>query len=178
MRKKTQAAQTKTPRDVAMELYRKAKRPGATQADISAAITAIEADQDFDLAKLSNIVSMATENLIERLAPEDRFTQECLRRRCANLALELSQPNDGQLERMLIDQIVLCWLRAGTAEQKYTAVTMESCSIKVADHWEKRLSATQKRYTRAVESLARVRKLTRPKVQVGIGTLNAALVNR
>jgi len=171
------ATQDKAPRDVAMELYKRAKRPGATPTDITAALVAIEADGGFNLADATNGMKLAADALIERMTAGDAFSREAMLRRCKSLAAELAQPNDGPLERILIEQITLCWLRMGVAEQKYTAATTQDCSIRVADHWEKKLSSTQKRYTRAIESLARVRKLMRPKVQVGIGTINAALVN-
>jgi len=73
------------------------------------------------------------------------------------------------LEKMLIEHAALCWLRLQRAEQRYSAVTAESITLALADYWERRLSAAQRRYLRACETLARVRRLRLPALQVNIG---------
>ena len=54
-----------------------------------------------------------------------------------------------------------------------------SGSTSSVDHWERRLSAAQRRYLRACESLARVRKLgrTTPALQLNIATHGGQQVN-
>jgi len=73
------------------------------------------------------------------------------------------------LERALIEHVALCWLRLQNAEQTYSRVTGEPHSIAELDYFERRLSASQRRYLRACETLARVRRLRLPTVQVNIG---------
>lgn len=65
-----------------------------------------------------------------------------------------------QLEKLLIEDVVICWLRMQLMEQVYSQnVAPDQYDIAKVDHLERRLSATRRRYLRSVESLARVRGL-------------------
>lgn len=86
------------------------------------------------------------------------------------LPIDLARPGDGELERLLIQQVVIAWLHLGYIEYQYsTVVTTPDLTIKRGEYWERRLSAAQRRYLRATETLARVRRLQLPAVQVNIG---------
>jgi hypothetical protein len=75
-----------------------------------------------------------------------------------------------ELERTLIDHVVLCWLRLQRAELAYTQVFGATVTLEQARHWERKLTAAQTRYLRACETLARVRRLSRSTpLQVNIG---------
>lgn len=74
------------------------------------------------------------------------------------------------LERLLIDQILTCWLNVYDVQARYTlAHSQNNLSLALGEYWEKRLSAAQRRYLRACEALARVRRLALPALQVNIG---------
>jgi hypothetical protein len=73
------------------------------------------------------------------------------------------------LEKTLIEHAALCWLRLQLVEQSYSGVMAESHTLTLGDYWERRLSAAQRRYLRACETLARVRRLRLPALQVNIG---------
>jgi hypothetical protein len=75
-----------------------------------------------------------------------------------------------ELERTLIDHVVLCWLRVQQIELRYTTVMAEAITFERGAYWERRLTAAQGRYLRACESLARVWRLSRQvSLQVNIG---------
>ncbi len=63
------------------------------------------------------------------------------------------------IERPLIHHVCLCWLRLQLAELRYTQATGGSLTMAQGEYWERKLSANQKRYLRATETLARIRKL-------------------
>ena len=93
---------------------------------------------------------------------------------------DLGYQNAPALERLLIDHVVMCWLRMGLTEYQYTSLTIgESVTLPVGDYWERRLGAAQRRYLRACETLARVRKLTRrtPALQVNIAAEGGQQIN-
>lgn len=75
------------------------------------------------------------------------------------------------LERGLIEHVVACWLRLQQVEHVYSGVMSQASVVLTRADWcERRLTAAQRRYLRACESLARVRRLTRPAaLQVNIG---------
>ena len=75
---------------------------------------------------------------------------------CKKLRTELGHEKATAIEKGLIDHIVLCWLRLHICELEYERST-RGVSLAQADYWERKLSATQKRYLKAVETLARVR---------------------
>jgi hypothetical protein len=70
--------------------------------------------------------------------------------------------NASPLERLLIEQVSLCWLHLYTLEIEYTNVMHEPIPLASAEHWERRLSAAQRRYLAACDALARVRRLATP----------------
>lgn len=86
------------------------------------------------------------------------------------MAAELTQPGDGALEKLIIGQIVGCWLRLSFVEYTYGVLTTGgNQTMPQGAYWERRTSAAQRRYLRAIESLARVRRLRLPTMQVNIG---------
>ena len=90
---------------------------------------------------------------------------------------ELDYNGAPMLEQMLIEQVLLSWLRLNIWE--YQVSDMGTVSLVVADFWERRLSAAQRRFLRASETLARVRRLARniPGLQVNIATQDGQQVN-
>lgn len=76
-------------------------------------------------------------------------------------------------EQMLIDHICICWLRLQLAEWRHLNHTTEGHDMKDGAYWENVLNAAQKRYLRAVESLARVRSLN---VKIQINMANQQIV--
>ena len=114
----------------------------------------------------------------------DLFAVESLTRQVAGQAsqvaiqAELDERRRGQgydessaLERMLIERMLMCWLRMQPVEMQYTTVLVDIYTLKRVEHYEKRVSAAQRRYLQAVQTLGRVRKLAQntPALQFNIG---------
>jgi hypothetical protein len=72
------------------------------------------------------------------------------------------------LEQGLIEHVALCWIRLQNVEHSYSGIMGQEHTLTLGDYWERRLSAAQRRYLRACETLARVRRLRLPAVQVNI----------
>jgi hypothetical protein len=82
------------------------------------------------------------------------------------------------LERLLIEQVVTAWVRLSLCEIKYSHnMSGSSVGIPEADYWDRALSAAQRRYLRAIESLARVRRLKLPALQVNVAQADAKQLN-
>jgi hypothetical protein len=90
---------------------------------------------------------------------------------------ELGFENAPMLEKMMIEHIVLCWLRLAVAELQFSAVTAHGGTLAQIEHHQRRVGAAQKRFTRASESLARVRKLARPSMQINVAAEGGQQVN-
>lgn len=116
-----------------------------------------------------DMVEQAARMLIGKIASTHAI-KASMTRGWEQLPLDLARPSDGELERLLVQQVVVAWLHLGYIEYQYSAMTtLEGVTIRRAEYWERRLSAAQRRYLRATETLARVRRLQLPAVQVNIG---------
>jgi len=83
------------------------------------------------------------------------------------------------LERLLIDEVVLTWLDKHRIDMHYgQQVESGSITLDALEQWEKVLSSKQARYLRAIETLARVRRLLKlPTVQVNVALEGGQQVN-
>jgi len=83
------------------------------------------------------------------------------------------------LEQLLIQHAALCWLKLNLVELNYASVMKQSITLTLGAYWEKRLTAAQKRFARACETLTRVRKLSRntPALQFNIAADGGQQVN-
>jgi hypothetical protein len=125
-----------------------------------------------------DLAHAAALNLIHKLDASPSIA-ESLKRGWAAMKDELGYAAAPPLERLLIEQVVLCWLHFNLLDLEVTNAMAASISLSTAEHWERRLSAAQRRYLRACEALARIRKLARttPALQVNIAAPGGRQVN-
>jgi hypothetical protein len=95
------------------------------------------------------------------------------------LRTELSGPAPSVLERLLIDQVLLDYFYLNTiAYQSAKLMAGGDTSTAAIEFWDRRLDSAQRRYVRAIETLARVRRLLRlPGPQVNINLPGGQQVN-
>ena len=108
---------------------------------------------------------------------EALLTQEAQRRKCAALRRELAGEHPTPLKTLLVDRIVLSGLHLYYAEALY-AQHLETFSLKQHEFYQWRLSLAQSRYLAAIRTLAQVKRLQAPAVQVNIAReqLNVAAI--
>ncbi len=110
---------------------------------------------------MANLAAIAVGNLINA-----SFNVQSMRmaviEKCIQMRKSMGWDNAGAVERSLIEHCVLCWLRLYDAELKYHGMMQSQPTMQQGAYWEKKLSANQRRYLRAIETLERVRKLMRP----------------
>lgn len=98
--------------------------------------------------------------------------------RMLQITASLGYAEASELERLLIDEVALCWLdhhRMAIAAAKSTSGAL---SVRDLERWERLLASKQARYLKAIETLARVRRLLKlPAVQVNIATEGGQQVN-
>jgi hypothetical protein len=105
--------------------------------------------------------------------------KECWKHWLQALKKELGSEGAPLLEQLFIQRAALCWLKLNLVELSYSSTMKQSITLTLGIFWEKRLSAAQKRFTRACETLTRVRKLSRnsPALQVNIAADGGQQVN-
>ena len=104
-------------------------------------------------------------NRMESIILSDRFQSnallfEALKMKLANMRDELGWNDSTEMEKLLIQQVCMTWLRLYLLESTHYQNTAENSPVEIGIYWDKRLAQAQKRHLKAVESLAKVRKLT------------------
>jgi hypothetical protein len=105
--------------------------------------------------------------LIERIAGEkDLVFREGLFRRVAALKAELAGPSPTPLESLLVERIAASWLAVSYAEA--ISSQAKDASRDWADYYQRRLDRAHGRYLAAIRSLAVVRRLQVPAIQLNV----------
>lgn len=91
-------------------------------------------------------------------------TSAAVKLRCAQLKQELGYADAAPVERLLIEHVVLCHARLGMVEHQHARATgggwqTDSAHLAFCTYWDRRLTLAQKRFDRAVTTLARTRYL-------------------
>lgn len=86
---------------------------------------------------------------------------EVLRHRQEEIREQLGYKQAPEMEKLLISDAALCWLRLGMIEMFYSHIMKGNKTLKLCDYCDRHLTAAQKRFERACETLERVRLLAR-----------------
>jgi hypothetical protein len=116
--------------------------------------------------------------LVEKMS--NGLSRACLLAEVDILAKQLDYDAATPLERLLIEHILTVRLRLIHAEHKYTHCVMnQAITFREGEYWDNLLSSTQARFLRAIETLARVRRLARntPALQINIAREGGQQVN-
>ena len=161
-----QAVKAPTPRGKEfVELLRQADKPHAKPEAIEALRRHL-AQHPLDAAQMGDLVSILQYNLTTTVFGNNKGIGVTVEAHCGNLRSELGHAEASPLERMLIENIVVCWLRLYTCELTYD--TAGGHSLATGAHWERRLTLSHHRYLKAIETLAKIRKLG-INVQINVG---------
>lgn len=115
-------------------------------------------DKDSRLVELNDFSERAFSRTIE-LITTSALLKEIYRRQIEEKRESLGYQAASPIERILIDQVVICWFRLTNLEMTHAAKTYENHRSETGLYWDKRLNSAQRRFTRACESLAKVNKL-------------------
>src|SRR5262249_37446886 len=84
------------------------------------------------------------------------------------LRAELAGPNPSPVERLLVERVVACWLQVQDADVRYAQAQNDRPSRQHSDFLQRRMDRAHRRYLSALRTLALVRKLAVPVLQVNI----------
>ena len=118
-------------------------------------------------AQQGDVAKAIQTQLIGLVASKNLVVQENIARKCAALTHELAGPTPSPLERLLVERVVLCWLHLLYAEG--LLLQMKEVTIQQEEFHQRRISKMHARYLSAIRTLAQVRRLGVPAVQVNIG---------
>jgi hypothetical protein len=110
-----------------------------------------------------DLMNNALKGAVGEAAYSGYFYQESLKRGVEEMRAELGYEGSTLPERLLIEQVLLCWVRLGVLERSQTRAMKGSQPYAWMNYLETATTLAQRRYTNAIQSLARVRRLMRPR---------------
>jgi hypothetical protein len=137
-------------------------------------------DDDPELWRTTgNMARRTLDHLLRTYYSQSAYVRECVSRRIKEMREELAYEESHPLEQILIEQILVCWVNLYVLEINSATKLCESHSTETGLYWDKRLTGAQRRFGRASETLARVRKLSRntPALQFNIAGSGGQQVN-
>jgi hypothetical protein len=121
---------------------------------------------DRALTGLYDLAGSIEQQLIEGIHPQDLLGQESVRRQVAVLRAELVGPEPSPLECLLVDRIIVNWLEVKKMD-RFMAQFQET-SFKQGEYYQRRHERAEKRFHQACKSLAQIRRLQGPMVQLNV----------
>ena len=121
---------------------------------------------DRTLTGLYDLAGSIEQKMIEGIHPQDLLGQEGIRRHVAVLRTELAGPEPSPLECLLVDRIVVAWLEV--KRQDGFMAQFQETSFKQGEYYQRRHERAEKRFHQACKSLAQIRRLQGPMVQLNV----------
>jgi hypothetical protein len=101
---------------------------------------------------------------------KDSTTGQIMLHHMKSMRKSLGYADSPMLEQLLIEQVLLTWFDLDAMQRYYAAYAIQNHTLTAGAYWDRRLNSAQQRYLRAVETLARVRRLSSATpLQVNIG---------
>lgn len=117
---------------------------------------------------LGDAAKHTRDSLIRRAAGDkDLGQQEIYARKLKKMTRDLAGATPSPLEQLLAERIVLCWFHLHYVESLYIQ-NMPDSTLRQAEAQQRRISTAQARYLSAIRTLAQVRRLGVPAMQVNI----------
>ena len=107
------------------------------------------------------------QSVIEKSVGTNVLGAEAIEQELARIRSELEGPNPTPIERLLAERASLCWFIVHWYENVYANAS--GWSITQADFQHRKIDKAHSRFLSAVRTLAQVRKLALPTLQVNIG---------
>jgi hypothetical protein len=159
----------------------KANKKDPRASDVKAVRELLDAYKDLKLWRdVMGMGELAENQALDTITEGDsgHGSRECWRQRLVSMRADLGHDSSTPLERLLIQQVTLCWLNLSLLEYRHVNIMKQSITLALGAYWDKRLTTAQHRFTRAAESLARVRRLSRRiPMQVNIAAPGSQQVN-
>ena len=122
--------------------------------------------------KMTDPVELARQALLKAVYGDLDTLQKLGRRRLDAMERAMAGPDPSPLERVLAQQAAICWMQLYHFEQKYAArmniEPQDSLGFQQEEFYQKRVACAQRRLESAIKTLAQVRRLQLPTVQVNI----------
>ncbi len=106
---------------------------------------------------VGDLSSVAERAWIALLAAENPLAVESMKRTVAEMRLDLGGEHPTRMERMLVDQVIMCWMEVKYLET--ATASAEGSSLAQASFRLKHVESAQKRYLTSIKMMTEVRTL-------------------
>ena len=100
---------------------------------------------------------------------KNKLSKEGVERRLEAMKQELLSLAPSPLERLLVDRIAVCWLQVQYSDMMYVQRLEQGMSLEQGEYYQRRQDRAHRRLLSAIRTLATVRKLAFPVLQMNIG---------
>ncbi len=118
--------------------------------------------------QMGNLAFKAKRAMVQTAVGNDKIFQEAVYREMAKMHEELAGPAPTPLERLLVERVLLCWLHVHYADAIY-AQQIKNLNREWGEYLQRRQDRAHRRYLSSIRTLAQVRRLLTPPVQVNVG---------
>jgi hypothetical protein len=113
-----------------------------------------------------DLATQAELSFVRSAAGKNVAFREALLAKLQAMRAELAGPKPTPLERLLVERVVACWLHVQDADVRYAQ--LGNPTLAQGDYFQRRMDRAHRRFLSAVRTLALVRKLALPVLQVNI----------
>jgi hypothetical protein len=131
-----------------------------------------------DLALIYGNLSITARNFMVSYFENIPIMEESIKARLKQIRKELTGSDPLPVEALLADAVVLAYQDYFTFATIYGQQTSKSFQVSEMEQWERILASKEGRYLRAIETLARVRRLLKlPSMQLNVALPHSQQVN-
>lgn len=159
-------------------LIESTNKENPTNEDRAALAAAFDKYPDLALV-VGNLARRLRKSRVHTLVRLSHFLQESVIRTMDKIEGELGYDQAPMASKLLIEQVLASWADLATVQSLHDSRLAGSHSSSDGEYWDKRLTRAQARYMRALETLAKVNRLSKvvPPVQVNIATQGGQQIN-
>ena len=106
----------------------------------------------------------------------DTAVHESVREGVVRMRSALCSEGSSEMEQLLIEQILTCWVQCSMLGRKLEWTTTGVHEMEHGNYWDRRYTIAQARLLRTIESLARIRKLKLPSLQLNVADKQVNIV--
>ena len=118
---------------------------------------------------IGNLARKVEESWLEAMTGRNGLVREGFERRMADMRQELLAAGDSPLEWLLVERVVACWLQVAHADMAYaTLAKADTQTFKQGTYYLDRQDRAHARFIKATRTLATVRRLLTPAVQINV----------
>ncbi len=131
-----------------------------------------------DIAQIvGNLSRQFRKKRVESLGPS-YFLRESILVTMDAMQRDLGYDQAPMASRLVIDQVITCWLDLADVQRRHAVALAGEHTLMEGQYWDERLTRSQGRYLRALETLARVNRLAKVvPIQVNIAAQGGQQVN-